>query len=96
VEAAGWLLIISGIVWVFLKTASEIWAARKAAAPQSGNGREAVRLPSVDDIAKLLAAPYGVGMAMIIIGAVLLMTDAGFTVTFEGSTPQSPSPRPTP
>jgi hypothetical protein len=93
----GWVLVTSGIVGIFYKTAADISGAKaKARATQAKEGGDlegrGIPLPSLDSIASLLKAPYGVGVALVLLGVVVLLADAGITVSFS----PSPSPAPTP
>ncbi len=97
-EKAGWLLIVVGVLLIVVKTVVDYWIAlspKEVAPPTEGAFSAAkVGLPDLEDIAELLKAPHGAGIALVITGAVLLLASAGVDVSFGGSA-STPAPTPT-
>lgn len=89
---AGWLLIIVGLALIVTKTLLDYWIILK---PKQGSGGRAiaadVALPNLKDLAELLKAPHGAGIALVITGAVLLLAASGIDVSFGGSV-DTPTP----
>lgn len=97
---AGWVLIIAGLVWIFAKSAIDYWIALKPKQQTVEDARRAVSpmnvgLPSLGEVAELLKTPHGTGVALVIVGAVLLLAGSGVSVSFSGGASPSPSPSPT-
>lgn len=92
---AGWLLIIVGLALIVTKTLLDYWIILK---PKQGRGARAlaadVALPNLKDLAELLKAPHGAGIALVITGAVLLLAASGIDVSFGGSV-ETPTATPT-
>lgn len=97
-EKAGWLLIIVGVVLIVVKTVVDYWIAlspKQVAKPSEGEFSAAkVGLPDLKDVAELLKAPHGAGIALVLTGAVLLLAASGVDVSFDTSV-ETPSPSPT-
>lgn len=96
-EKAGWLLIIVGVLLIVIKTAIDYWIAlspKQVVTPSQGEFSAAkVGLPSLIEVAELLKAPHGAGIALVITGAVLLLAASGIDVSF-GTSVETPTPSP--
>ncbi len=88
---AGWVLIIGGLTWIFAKLWMEWWAANKAGTQPEGRD---VALPALGDLEKLLKAPYGPGVVIIMLGVILLLAANGVDVSFNTDTQPTPTPTP--
>jgi len=93
---AGWVLIIVGGVLVVIRSLADLWILLK---PKK-EGDEAAGIAalagvdlSLKDLADLLKAPNGAGIALVITGAVLLLAGSGVDVSL-GGTVSTPTPTP--
>lgn len=91
---AGWTLIIVGLVLVVARSLIDFWLLLKGKQSLVGIAGDG---PDVDvslkDLAELLKAPHGAGIALVITGAVLLLAGSGIDVSFGGSV-ETPTPTP--
>lgn len=94
-EKAGRLLIIVGILLIVVKTVVDYWIAlspKEIPPPTQGAFSAAkVGLPDLNDVAELLKAPHGAGIALVTTGAVLLVATSGIDVSF-GASVETPTP----
>lgn len=95
-EKAGWLLIWVGLGLVILRSLIDFWHLLTGKQPLVGIAGEGPGVSvSLKDLAELLKAPHGAGIALVITGAVLLLAGSGIDVSFGGSV-DTPTPTPTP
>lgn len=93
-EKAGWWLIGVGLVLVVIRSLIEFWhliKGKQAGVELLADGA-GVKV-SLKDLAELLKAPHGAGIALVITGAVLLLAGSGVDVSVGGSI-ETPSPTP--
>ena len=92
-EDWGYLLITSGIVWVFAKLLIDTFRPPKPPASdirEAGGGSNVVL--NLEGFAKLAATTYGPGLTLAILGVVLLLGANGFSVNVGTETPATPAP----
>jgi hypothetical protein len=93
-EDWGYLLITSGIIWVFAKLLIDSFRPPKQPAPGArelaGGGSNVVL--NLEGFAKLAATTYGPGLILSILGVVLLLGANGFSVNVGTGTVATPAP----
>lgn len=94
---AGWTLIIVGLALIVVRSLLDFWILLKPRAEGSEPSAVLAALTGVDlslkDLADLLRAPHGAGVALVITGALLLLAGSGVDVSFGGSV-ETPTPTP--
>jgi hypothetical protein len=90
-EEWGYVLIASGIVWVFAKFLLDAIVALRSKGAGEVRGFGAGVDPEA--LAKLVATPYGPGISLALLGVVLVLAANGFSVNV-GSTTPPPTPAP--
>ncbi|HYZ92560.1 MAG TPA: hypothetical protein VFA34_09220 [Actinomycetota bacterium] len=95
-DAAGWLLISSGILWIFLKTVLDFVKGQPQQTPEDGIGITSIVDKALAAAPGILKAPFGVGIIMILIGAFLLFFPRHPDITLKlGEPSATATPAPT-